>query len=183
MTAQTRGAGVAGGTASGVATLRPLRERSAMQDLCQFVLIAEGLTEVCRAEGCALWRDGCVVPRAGGSAVTDERVAALVVGLRNVLGAIDESQTEDDLDGGIARRWAETLTPAERRVFRLLPTHWSLGAIADHLSLSRATVKSHVRSIYKKLHVTSRDEAVQRGVDLRMIGTVQPVVLARRRAV
>jgi LuxR family maltose regulon positive regulatory protein len=53
------------------------------------------------------------------------------------------------------------LTPAELRVLSFLPTHLSLQEIADRLYLSRPTVKTHVASIYDKLGVPARSEAVE----------------------
>ena len=43
------------------------------------------------------------------------------------------------------------LTPTETAVLTLLPTHLTLAAIGDHLGISRPTVKTHVKHIYKKL--------------------------------
>jgi LuxR family maltose regulon positive regulatory protein len=59
-----------------------------------------------------------------------------------------------------------SLTAAELRVLPLLPTHLSFPQIADELYVSRYTVKSQVASIYRKLGVSSRREAVQRMVEL-----------------
>ncbi len=42
-----------------------------------------------------------------------------------------------------------------------LPTHLSLQEIADRIHLARATVKTHVASIYDKLGVPGRSEAVE----------------------
>jgi len=53
------------------------------------------------------------------------------------------------------------LTSAELRVLGFLPTHFSLQEIADRLYLARATVKTHVASIYEKLDVPGRSEAVE----------------------
>ena len=53
------------------------------------------------------------------------------------------------------------LTPAELRLIGFLPTHLSLQEIADRLHLSRPTVKTQVASIYHKLGVKSRSEAVE----------------------
>jgi LuxR family maltose regulon positive regulatory protein len=63
---------------------------------------------------------------------------------------------------------ADPLTPAERRVLALLPTSTYL-QIANTLFVSRNTVKTHLRSIYQKLGVASRSEAVGRAVDLRLL--------------
>ena len=55
-----------------------------------------------------------------------------------------------------------TLTAAELRVLRLLPTHLSFPAIAKQLFVSTNTVKTHVRALYRKLDASSRSEAVSR---------------------
>ena len=52
------------------------------------------------------------------------------------------------------------LTDRERAVLRHLPTQRSFEEIAVDLTVSRSTVKTHVRSIYGKLGVNSRREAV-----------------------
>jgi LuxR family maltose regulon positive regulatory protein len=56
---------------------------------------------------------------------------------------------------------AEQLTTAELRVLQFLPTHLSFPEIADQLYVSRNTVKTHVRAVYRKLTASSRSEAVQ----------------------
>jgi LuxR family maltose regulon positive regulatory protein len=66
-------------------------------------------------------------------------------------------------------RGAEPLTPAERRVLELLPTHLSEQQIAEQLYVSRNTVKSHVRSVYRKLAVGSRADAVRRARDAGLL--------------
>jgi LuxR family maltose regulon positive regulatory protein len=60
------------------------------------------------------------------------------------------------------------LTPAELRLIHFLPTHLSLQEIAERLYLSRPTVKTHVASIYGKLGVQSRSEAVEIVEQLRL---------------
>jgi LuxR family transcriptional regulator, maltose regulon positive regulatory protein len=63
---------------------------------------------------------------------------------------------------------AEQLTPAELRILKLLPTSTYL-QIAAILYISRNTVKTQLRSIYQKLGVGSRAEAIERAVDLRLL--------------
>ena len=53
-----------------------------------------------------------------------------------------------------------TLTAAELRVLRMLPTHLSFPAIAKRLFVSTNTVKTHARALYRKLDASSRSEAV-----------------------
>jgi LuxR family maltose regulon positive regulatory protein len=63
---------------------------------------------------------------------------------------------------------AEPLTAAEQRILELLPTSTYL-QMADTLSVSRNTVKTHLRSIYQKLGATSRSQAIERAVELRLL--------------
>lgn len=60
-----------------------------------------------------------------------------------------------------------SLTTAELRLVPLLPTHLSFPQIAEHLSVSHHTVRSQVKAIYRKLGVSSRDEAVALLADRR----------------
>lgn len=55
-----------------------------------------------------------------------------------------------------------TFTPAELRILPLLATYLTLGGIADRLGVRRSTVKTHVVSIYKKLGVSTRTQAIER---------------------
>ena len=63
---------------------------------------------------------------------------------------------------------AEPLTAAEQRILKLLPTSTYL-QMAVTLYISRNTVKTHIRAIYQKLGVTSRSEAIERALDLRLL--------------
>ena len=54
----------------------------------------------------------------------------------------------------------ESLTPRERSVLGLLFTGEKVGTIATHLDISEATVRSHVRSVLRKLGVNSQLAAV-----------------------
>ncbi len=62
--------------------------------------------------------------------------------------------------GRIERSGLASLTTAELRVLRFLPTHLSLADIAKRLYVSRSTVKTQAVSIYRKLGVSTRTEAV-----------------------
>ena len=62
------------------------------------------------------------------------------------------------------------LTPAELRLLPYLQTHLTIGEIGGRLFLSRNTVSSHVGSVYRKLGVSTRSEAVQRATDMGLLG-------------
>jgi LuxR family maltose regulon positive regulatory protein len=73
------------------------------------------------------------------------------------------------LDGGSpGRGLAEPLTAAELRILKLLPTSTYL-QIAETLYISRNTVKVHLRSVYQKLGVASRAQAIERAIDLSLL--------------
>jgi LuxR family maltose regulon positive regulatory protein len=58
---------------------------------------------------------------------------------------------------------SETLTAREVDVLRLLQGSLNLGEIASELYLSRNTVKTHAKAVYRKLGANSRSEAVRIG--------------------
>ena len=53
------------------------------------------------------------------------------------------------------------LTPKERDIVFLLIERRTTAEIADHLCLSRNTIKTHVSSIFRKLGVRSRQELLK----------------------
>ena len=63
----------------------------------------------------------------------------------------------------------ETLTPRERDVLQLAADDLTTPSIAQRLSLSRATVRTHFGHIYLKLDVSSRAGAVAKGMRLGLI--------------
>jgi LuxR family transcriptional regulator, maltose regulon positive regulatory protein len=63
----------------------------------------------------------------------------------------------------------EPLSQQELRVLRLLVTGLSNADIAQELIVSTNTIKTHVKSIYRKLNVKSRDEARAVARELKLI--------------
>ena len=55
---------------------------------------------------------------------------------------------------------ADVLSEREIEVLRLMAKGVSNKDIADHLSITKSTVKTHITSIFQKLNVTTRTEAV-----------------------
>src|SRR5215472_15014259 len=64
---------------------------------------------------------------------------------------------------------ASALTTAELHLLPLLCTHMTVPEIAADLVLSPHTIKSQLRSIYRKLDATSRHQAVTRARELGLI--------------
>jgi LuxR family maltose regulon positive regulatory protein len=64
---------------------------------------------------------------------------------------------------------ASSLTTAELRVVPLLPTRMTFAEIGERLFISRHTVKTQAISVYRKLGVSSRKEAVDRMVELGLV--------------
>jgi LuxR family transcriptional regulator, maltose regulon positive regulatory protein len=72
----------------------------------------------------------------------------------------------------------EPLSDSEVRVLRYLPTNLTAPEIAGELSISRNTVKTHIRNLYAKLGTHRRAEAVARARDL---GLLAPAAVRTRR--
>jgi LuxR family transcriptional regulator, maltose regulon positive regulatory protein len=62
------------------------------------------------------------------------------------------------------------LTPAELRVLPYLPTHLTADKIAERLFLSGHTVKTEIKAVYRKLGVSSRNDAVLRATEMGLLG-------------
>jgi LuxR family maltose regulon positive regulatory protein len=65
--------------------------------------------------------------------------------------------------------WASSLTAAELRLLPLLTTHLSFREIAERLYVSRNTVKTQAISVYRKLGVSSRSDAIRRATELGLV--------------
>ena len=65
----------------------------------------------------------------------------------------------------------EPLSERECAILRYLPTTLSNREIAAELFVTTNTVKTHLRSIYRKLDVARRREAVDRARDLRLLSS------------
>jgi LuxR family transcriptional regulator, maltose regulon positive regulatory protein len=63
-----------------------------------------------------------------------------------------------------------TLTIAELRILRFLPSHRSFREIGSQLGVSANTVKTQAHAVYRKLGAASRSEAVARAAEAGLIG-------------
>src|SRR5215469_6466627 len=65
---------------------------------------------------------------------------------------------------GLPERAEERLTPQEERILRLLVEGYSYQGAADMMKISIHTARNYIRSIYDKLHVHSKSEAVTKAL-------------------
>ena len=65
------------------------------------------------------------------------------------------------------------LTTSEMHVLQYMPSHLTFRQIGENLFIAPTTVKSHALSIYRKLGVRSRDEAVTRARSLGLVGSLR----------
>jgi LuxR family maltose regulon positive regulatory protein len=63
----------------------------------------------------------------------------------------------------------EQLTRTERRVLMLMDSELSYPEIAELQHVSINTIKTHRKNIYTKLGVNTREEAVERAKNLRLL--------------
>jgi LuxR family maltose regulon positive regulatory protein len=63
----------------------------------------------------------------------------------------------------------EPLSDREREVLRLLRTYLSGPDIARELMVSLNTLRTHIKNIYGKLGVSSRQDAVRRAEELDLV--------------
>ena len=82
-----------------------------------------------------------------------------------LLRAFGDGQEPVKLGGSLA----EALTQSERNVLRLLVAGQSGPQIAEALVVAPSTVKTHLKSIYGKLDVHSRDQAMARARELKLL--------------
>jgi LuxR family maltose regulon positive regulatory protein len=66
---------------------------------------------------------------------------------------------------------ATPLTPAELRLLPYLQTHLTIREIGERLFVSRNTVSSEIGSIYRKLGVSTRSEAVEHATTIGLLGS------------
>jgi len=100
-------------------------------------------------------------------AAAHEAVDALVAaGL--IVAAADEAAAEAVAEGAATIK-AASITMAQARVLRYLPTPLTFAVISEKLGISRAAARQRAERAYKKLGVHSRDEAVTRARALGLI--------------
>jgi DNA-binding NarL/FixJ family response regulator len=77
----------------------------------------------------------------------------------------ETKETQSEVAGGDWPGRAEGLTPREAEVIALITQGLSNSEIAEKTALSINSIKSYIRSAYRKMDVTSRTNAVLWGLD------------------
>ncbi|MES0361854.1 MAG: LuxR C-terminal-related transcriptional regulator, partial [Anaerolineales bacterium] len=98
-------------------------------------------------------------------------VQEIAVGYAEKLLSALDLETKDRLGPRSASHesMVEPLSERELEVLRLLKTHLSSTAIAEELTISVNTVRTHIKNIYSKLNVHNRQEAVQRAQEIELL--------------
>jgi LuxR family maltose regulon positive regulatory protein len=138
------------------------------------LMVPAALLELARAEA-ALGRvaEADTAARAGRARLAGARDAGV---LAAELAAFEVRQAADRPRGsaGLGSRPArdfDELSAREVEVLRRIAGPGSLREVADALYISRNTIKTHTRALYAKLGVGTREEAVERGRDLGLLGS------------
>jgi LuxR family maltose regulon positive regulatory protein len=90
-------------------------------------------------------------------------------GLGTLAGQAGELRTQLAKERGSGISGVSALTAAELRLLAMLATHLSFPEIAEEMFLSRNTIKTQAKSIYRKLGVSSRSQAVSRSLELGLL--------------
>jgi LuxR family maltose regulon positive regulatory protein len=105
-----------------------------------------------------------------------------ILHLRPSLGVLGEqvAELEAEIEAmpQAAAGGGSGLTPAELRLLPLLSTHLSFREIGERLFVSRNTIKTQAISIYRKLGVSSRSEAIARAGEIGLVGGAVPQIAA-----
>jgi LuxR family maltose regulon positive regulatory protein len=90
-------------------------------------------------------------------------------GLGTLVGEAHALRARIPTERGRSPSGASSLTAAELRILPLLATHLPVPEIAAELFLSPHTIKSQMKSIYRKLGVATRSQAVARSRELALL--------------
>ena len=101
---------------------------------------------------------GWVLPFLGHGPVVDALLQTLP--LATLHPALASSLSASATDAQHVARASRDLTPRELRLLHFLPTHLSYAEIGERLFISVNTVKTNLKTLYRKLGATTRAEAV-----------------------
>jgi len=143
-------------------------DAAALQALGEALILGEpeGYTRIFLNEGAAM---GVLLRKIGDSSPTPEYVSQLLGALERELGPLLETAVSGHPSVDLDLPLVEPLTDRELEVLWLLKSSLSATEIANELVVAPSTVRSHIKSIYGKLGVHSRMEAVVRAEELDLI--------------
>ncbi|MEM1042116.1 MAG: response regulator transcription factor [Bacteroidota bacterium] len=157
---------------TGIETTRRLKEQHPEIDVLMFTVFEhdDSIFDAVRAGASGyLLKDssadqvvGAVLELAAGGAPMSARVA------RRVLDVARHSAPAPEAEAPEAAP-AFDLTERERDVLQRLVEADTEEAIADHLCISPHTVRTHIKNIYRKLHVHSRASVVRVALENRLL--------------
>ncbi|OCT13370.1 hypothetical protein A8709_03715 [Paenibacillus pectinilyticus] len=81
---------------------------------------------------------------------------------RELLLLISDSMNETGSSGAL-------ITKQELKILKMIDMGLSNKQIAEQLQITAETVKSHLKSMYRKLHVNSREQALKQGKELQWL--------------
>jgi len=112
--------------------------------------------------------------------VDDIAAAVEAVGQGTKVFSVDHQRAVRGQLGDLVRRsrraasLAARLTRREREILELLAVGLSTRLIASRLGVSESTAEAHTRSLYRKLGVRSRVQAVHRAAEMSLVKLVGP---------
>ena len=124
------------------------KEETCFVDCAAFGKQAEVIHQYCQ-KGKPLFLEGVVHGEAALSGAVARRL-------------LERVRTGSDQIGGVPDTIAQKLSARELEVLLLLDEHLTTDEIAKRLYISEHTVRSHVKSLLRKLGVSSRREALER---------------------
>jgi LuxR family maltose regulon positive regulatory protein len=119
-------------------------------------------------------------------ALGDDRARTLVEEMRDLLRShphvgvladqVDALESDIDAMPEDGKAASAGLTGAELRLLPLLSTHLSFREIGEELFVSRNTIKTQAISVYRKLGVSSRSDAIDRAGVLGLLESAKRAV-------
>jgi len=106
----------------------------------------------------------------------DEAAIDRVIYLRQLLAAFKliSARSEDPMPRSASAALAIPLTPREEEVLQLLAGGFSYKEIADQLTVSENTIRTHIRGLYRKLDANNRVLAISKAHKLGLIEQIWP---------
>jgi LuxR family transcriptional regulator, maltose regulon positive regulatory protein len=93
-----------------------------------------------------------------GESMTDYGISSKYI--QSLLGGFDSKLSGTDTKKRISDEFSDQLTPREKEILPHLAKGFSYANIADQLSISKNTVRFHVKNIYEKFQVNNRTQAI-----------------------